>query len=305
MKEKFEGAGEPNLIDALSRQEFANGDKEIAAALKKRGELLEFKNGTVIIKQDGEDDDIYLLVSGSVAVVVNGNNINIRKAGEHVGEMAAIEPAQKRSADIVALDTVVAVKISSAQFSELGKEFPQVWLPIARVLSRRLHQRNKDIPVPNEKPKLFIISSVEALEIARQVQTALAYDALCTVWTDGVFFASSYPLESLEKAVEQSDFAVAIAQADDIITDARGDKGTVLRDNVIFELGLFMGRLSRHRTILVHPKKKDLKLPSDFHGLTMASFEPGPDDELAARLGPACTQIRAIVKKLGVRKLIS
>jgi predicted nucleotide-binding protein len=305
MRERFEGAGEKQLIEMLARQEFAGGNVEIAKALKERGELLEFANGTKIIAQDGEDNDIYLLVAGSVAIVVNKNHINTRKAGEPIGEMAAIEPTQMRAADCVALETVVALKVSSANFFEIGKQFPQVWLPIAQLMSRRLFQRNKDIPVPNEKPKLFIISSVEALEIAQQVQLALQHDVLCTVWTDGVFFASSYPIESLEKAVEHSDFAVAIAQADDIITDARGQQGSVLRDNVIFELGLFMGRLSRHRTILVHPKKQGLKLPSDFHGLTMASFEPGPTNELSARLGPACTQIRTIVKNLGVRKFIS
>ena len=39
-----------------------------------------------------------------------------------------------------------------------------------------------------------------------------------------------------------------------------------LRDNVLFELGLFMGKLTRYRTILIHPKVKDLKCPRTFRG---------------------------------------
>jgi CRP/FNR family cyclic AMP-dependent transcriptional regulator len=304
MRERFEGANEPRLIEALKRQEFTGGNADIVAAFRSVGELVDFPKGEKFIAQDGEDNDIYMLVSGSVAIVVNGNQVATRLAGQHVGEMAAIEPAQKRAADVVALDTIVALKVSSADFGKAGESFPQIWKPIAQELSRRLLRRNDLIPPPNESPKLFIISSAEALAVANQIQAGLQHDVPSTVWTNGVFFAGGYPLETLEAAVEASDFAVAIAQPDDIV-DSRGTRSHTLRDNVVFELGLFMGKLTRHRTVLVHPKTDDLKLPSDLHGLTMASYLPGKPEDLAARLGPACTQIRAIVARLGVRKFIS
>ena len=110
--------------------------------------------------------------------------------------MAAVESELKRAADVRALDTVVALKISSASFNEIGKTFPMIWQPVARELSRRLSERNKLIPPPNEAPKLFIISSKEALDIAREVQSALARAALGTVCPDGVFFAGYYPQSS-------------------------------------------------------------------------------------------------------------
>ncbi len=140
MKERFEGPNEQNLIDALRRLEFADGDNDIASALKRNGELLEFANGDKIVVQDSEDNDILFLISGSVAIVVKGNHIATRKAGELVGEMAAIEPAQKRAADVVALETVVALKITSAVFGELGRSYPRVWHSIACILARRLHE---------------------------------------------------------------------------------------------------------------------------------------------------------------------
>jgi CRP/FNR family transcriptional regulator, cyclic AMP receptor protein len=40
------------------------------------------------------------------------------------------------------------------------------------------------------------------------------------------------------------------------------------RDNVIFELGLFMGALSRERTLVLVPKGMDFKVPSDLLGMT-------------------------------------
>src|ERR1700691_5593550 len=116
MRERFEHDGHQNLIDALKRQEFVNGDAILAEAFAKCGQLLEFQKGDKIITQEGEDNDIYLLVAGSVAIVVKGNEVATRKAGQHVGEMAAIEPAQKRSATVVAHDTLVALKLKSADF---------------------------------------------------------------------------------------------------------------------------------------------------------------------------------------------
>jgi CRP/FNR family cyclic AMP-dependent transcriptional regulator len=302
MKERFENDGQQNLVTGLKRQEFVGGNESLAKAIIKRGELVEYQKGAKIITEGGEDNDVYFLVSGSVSILVKGNEVATRKAGQHVGEMAAIEPSQKRSATVLALETVVALKLKSVDFGTVGEEFPQIWLPIAQELSRRLFQRNDLIPPPNEYPKLFIISSVEALTVAHEIQTQLHHTVFSTVWDQGVFFAGGYPLEALEKAVTESDFAVAIAQPDDIV-ESRETRQATLRDNVLFELGIFLGRLTRHRAILVHPKVRDLKLPSDLQGLTLVSYEIGKPDELAGRLGPACHQIRQLVKNLGVRTL--
>jgi CRP/FNR family cyclic AMP-dependent transcriptional regulator len=303
LKDRFEGAGRPNLIDALRRQEFIGGDKALAEVFATAGTLEEYPKGAGIIVEGAPDNDIYLLVAGSVAVVVKGNEVAIRKSGQTVGEMAAIEPAQPRSASIFAHDTVVALKVTNTEFMRIGSEHPVIWQPLARELARRLLERNKLITLPNDSPRLFIISSAEALEVARALQKGLDRDVLSTVWTDGVFFAGGYSLEALENAVGDSDFAVAIAQPDDII-ESKGRRSPTLRDNVLFELGLFMGKLTRYRTILVHPRVKDLKLPSDLQGLTLLSYEPCDPADLPARLGPVCTDIRAIVKNLGVYKVI-
>lgn len=303
MKERFEGDNRPNLIDALKRQEFVGGDTAIAEAMAVQGELLEFSKGQKLIVQGGEDNDLYLLVAGTVSIIISGNEYKPRKAGQSVGEMAAIEPSQRRSADVVAIDTVVALKLSNAQFMAIGRTYGQIWLPIARELSRRLYERNELIPAPNDFPRLFIISSTEALPVAETIRAALDGDVFSTVWNQGVFFAGGYSLEVLEKAVSESDFAIAIAQPDDII-ESRGSRQPTLRDNVLFELGLFMGTLGRHRALLIHPKVDGLKLPSDLHGLTLLRYDPGDATELPTRLKNGCDQIRTIIQSLGVRTLL-
>ena len=60
MKERFEGDGRPNLVDALKRQEFVNGNVDLANAMSEQGNLIEFGKGDKLILEEGEDDDIFL-----------------------------------------------------------------------------------------------------------------------------------------------------------------------------------------------------------------------------------------------------
>jgi CRP/FNR family cyclic AMP-dependent transcriptional regulator len=147
----------------------------------------------------------------------------------------------------------------------------------------------------------FIGSTVEALPIAREIQAALGHDPFVgTVWTDSVFGASAVTIESLEKALEESDFACLVVTGDDVIR-SRDHERNVPRDNVVFELGLFMGRLGRDRVFMVRPRGEDIKIPTALHGISMLDYARGDERDLAARLGPACTALRKLVNKLGPR----
>jgi CRP/FNR family cyclic AMP-dependent transcriptional regulator len=128
MKERFEGDNRTN--DALKRQEFVGGDGAIAEGMAAKGELVEFQKLDKLIVEDGEDNDIYLLLAGSVSIVIKGIEYTTRHAGQHVSEMAAIEPTLKRSATVVANDKVVSLKIPSATFMTIGNTYPQIWLPM-------------------------------------------------------------------------------------------------------------------------------------------------------------------------------
>ena len=172
MKERFEGAGRPNLIDALRRQEIIGGDATLAESFASAGTLEEYQKGDTIISEGAHDNDVYLLIAGSVAIVVKSNNIATRRAGQSIGEMAAIEPAQPRSASNVALETVVALKVPGDAFNEISTKHPEIWKPLAQEQARRLFERNKLITAPNSAPRLFIISSAESLEIAWAIQKA-------------------------------------------------------------------------------------------------------------------------------------
>lgn len=170
---------------------------------------------------------------------------------------------------------------------------------MAKVLARRLLERNRLIGQHRDQVKVFVISSVESLPIARLIQSALAHDPFTvTVWTDGVFKAGGYAMDDLEAQVDDSDFAIAIAHSDDQ-TMFRGQDWPTPRDNVVFELGLFMGRLGRKRAILMEPSDDKVKLPSDLRGVTTIGYVYEPGKDLDAKFAPACNILRRHINEYG------
>jgi CRP/FNR family cyclic AMP-dependent transcriptional regulator len=255
--DRFAGPdGERALRESLLAAKIVRGDTNLADAFLAAGVVEGIAAGTALIEQDGDNNDIYILIAGTCDIVVNGRTIAHRGPSDHVGEMAAIEPTQKRSASVVAASEIVALKVTEPAFHAVAQAHPTVYKDIARELARRLLQRNALVGGYRERVRLFIISSAEALPIARGIQNALEHDPFSVViWTDGVFRVANYTLQSLEDEVDQSDFAIAIAHADDM-TAVRGAEWPTPRDNVVFELGLFMGRLGRARAILMEPREE-------------------------------------------------
>ena len=124
------------------------------------------------------------------------------------------------------------------------------------------------------KPKVFIGSSSESIEIAKQVKRNLFACSDPAIWRDAalnMFEIGKWPLESLLDFIESFDLAIFILSGDDEVK-SRGESKKCPRDNVIFELGLFMSHLGRDRTLILLEKGK-LKIPSDFAGMTVKKYE--------------------------------
>jgi CRP-like cAMP-binding protein len=59
----------------------------------------------MLIRQGNTDTEIHFVLTGRFSIRANGRHVAERSAGEHVGEMDAIDVAARRSADVVALET--------------------------------------------------------------------------------------------------------------------------------------------------------------------------------------------------------
>jgi CRP/FNR family transcriptional regulator, cyclic AMP receptor protein len=289
-------------INALKQQAIVRDNEEVARLLEKRVELIEFEPNQTIISQGDHDDDLYMVFAGRVSVRANRREIDIMGPGDHFGEMVVIEPSATRSASIIAIEKTVVGKVGEKEFSKLALRFPFLWREIACRLGHRLRLRNELVRQKNPRPVVFIGSSSESRPIVEAIQTGFRRDDfVIRPWTkEGVFEASHFPIEDLEFEVETSDFAILVLGPDDKVV-SRKKTYRAPRDNVVFELGLFMGSLSRNRTFLVLPEKAEIKIPSDLLGLTVLHYGLLRSKTLAARLRPVCAQLRTLFNQKGTR----
>jgi len=302
MKTRFEGVdGKRRLVDVLMDQRLIEHDKALAERIADEGELVTLGVGDVLVEQDSTDNDLYFIIEGEVSIVVNKRDVGTRAARDSVGEMALLDGSARRSATVVAAKPVCALKLTESRFREITAAFPNLWRSIAVAVAERLRHRARFHRPPNEKPIVFIGSSVEGLAVAKEIQLGLKHSNLVArLWTNGVFGPGGVTIDALLAQVDVSDFALFVFGPDDKIT-SRDEKYLGPRDNVVFELGLFMGRLDRERTYIVNENSDDIKIPSDLLGISPITYVCKPGDDLATAISTVCTEVEAVVARLGVR----
>ncbi|MFC0476252.1 TIR domain-containing protein [Robertmurraya beringensis] len=155
------------------------------------------------------------------------------------------------------------------------------------------------------KPKVFIGSASESLEYVDAIHEGLGRIAEVTPWSTGVFKATEYTIESLERQLDQNDFAVFVFSPDDIV-NIRGNISYTTRDNTLFEMGLFWGRLRRGRVFYIIPTEvpsnenaKGIRLPTDLDGITVLHYEKRTDGNYDAAVNRACRSIKRAIEEKG------
>lgn len=117
------------------------------------------------------------------------------------------------------------------------------------------------------KPSIFVGSSSEALPLAGSLKDELAKWFLPDLWSEHLFELGEDTLTNLLRFVQCYDFAVLVISDDDLTT-SRKQSQVSPRDNVILELGLFLGALGRRRAFVVVVRSEDgsPKIPTDLLG---------------------------------------
>lgn len=130
------------------------------------------------------------------------------------------------------------------------------------------------------KKRIFIGSSSEELELANKAKEILNQEFDVTIWNDNVWETSVFKinsnfLNSLLKASLQFDFGILLGTTDDKVIHR--DKVVLQpRDNILFELGLFIGRLGLSKSAFVIDK--DISVLSDMTGISLVEFEKHNQD---------------------------
>lgn len=134
------------------------------------------------------------------------------------------------------------------------------------------------------KPRIFIGSSSEGLYIAKEVKAFFEKDYECYLWSDDIFKYNENFLETLMKEASLFDFGFMIFTKDDY-TKSRQQVFDTPRDNVVFEFGLFLGRLGKDNAFII--QDEDVKLPSDLFGNTLVKFKCKKQNRILGKGKPA------------------
>jgi prolyl-tRNA editing enzyme YbaK/EbsC (Cys-tRNA(Pro) deacylase) len=123
--------------------------------------------------------------------------------------------------------------------------------------------------------KVFVGSSIEAKEDDKFIRRILESNDITPIaWRD-VFHPGEFSLDSLINISNKVHGAIIISTADDKIW-YRGKEGLAPRDNILFEMGLFIRALGKKHVALIFCKDvsgQNPKIPTDIHGLNVIFFE--------------------------------
>jgi predicted nucleotide-binding protein len=295
LKERFAGR---LLEEAMVKQKSLVSARDLVAPLIAAGTVEEVAVGEALVTEGAEDTDVFFILAGKFEIQLKGNrNKGFRGEGDLVGDFVASRPTISRSASLIATEPNAVLKVSLDDLRRITDDNAGFWKAMNEQSVTRLVERNASFKACNDAPRILIFSSSEAREAMGEVVIQMATQEIIVETWDNIFSISQYPVPDLLKALDRSDFAIAIASADDVVISRKRSK-TAPRDNVTFEFGLAIGRLGLERSFLLCESGRSMKLPSDLFGLNYVPYKGG--SLLQSQIQAACEKIARRVRKDGV-----
>jgi len=161
------------------------------------------------------------------------------------------------------------------------------------------------------KPYLFIGSSQEAIDekIVAKFATGLESEAVSISWKDVPEFkegGAKSTFEALLTAANGYDFALFVLTPDDEVK-SRGREFKAARDNLWFELGLFVAAIGPERVFLSAQSVADgtFRTPSDLLGINSPRFHFRGKDagETTSSIRNVCEDFALQIRKLRFRRM--
>lgn len=162
------------------------------------------------------------------------------------------------------------------------------------------------------KHRIFIGSSTEGENLLKAVCKKIEGLANIDFWRN-IFNNGEYTFESLWNELQVTDFAILIGTPDDMIF-IRENECLSIRDNVLFELGMFLGKLGRKKVFFLIPDQfkitaesritgmsgsNHFHIPTDLAGITFLKFdfEKYKNKLYDEAVVEVCSEIKFIIEK--------
>ena len=168
----------------------------MARELADVAEVRELFPGEILIEQKSADNDFFFILSGTCRIFVNGREVAIRHAGQHVGEMVIIDPSLRRTATVIASE--------QTSWPTWTRRLSRRWLIKIRVYGARwrsscaIDSMSAGSFTQSQTANRFSSSAPRknSLLLPKPLPPGLPKTlASVTLWSDGVFGASTFAIE--------------------------------------------------------------------------------------------------------------
>ena len=123
---------------------FSSCTPEEVAAVSAVAQESGFQTGQIIVTQGTPGQAFYLILTGRVEIIRDGQSLGAFGPGDFFGEMSLLDHAP-RSATIRAIEPTTCLMLSSWDFKALLERHPSIAVKLLEVLSRRLRVADERI----------------------------------------------------------------------------------------------------------------------------------------------------------------
>ena len=99
--------------------------------------------GTALMHEGDHGDAFYVVLDGRAVVESTGRAVGALRPGDHVGELALLDPAPRNATVTAASDLTVGV-VDARTFAAIIRDVPALTGKLLAALARRLRERDRE-----------------------------------------------------------------------------------------------------------------------------------------------------------------
>ena len=122
---------------------FAACSKRDLQIIARHMQVLAVPAGTVLMREGDHGDAFYVVLDGRAVVEAAGRRVGMLAAGDHVGELALLDPAPRNATVTAGTDMTVGV-VDARTFAAILRDVPPLTGKLLAALARRLRQRDAE-----------------------------------------------------------------------------------------------------------------------------------------------------------------